>query len=149
MHQIYQFEFYCRLLESAMKLDKELLKLLLSDDKTKNNFFEDVDGVKVFDKIKFEWTINNRQFLPDSYTRFKNKIGLIDANGEFISCSAKVELVFSYKDCVLEGGQTKDEQKRTEIFYNETLAPEDIDRLFKPKVFTGAKKISADGVQPV
>ena len=133
--------------ESAMKLDNQLLKLLLSNENTKNNFFEDVDGVKVFDKIKFAWVINNRQFLPDSYTRFKNKIGLVDANGEFISNSGKVELVFPYKDCVLEGGQTKDEQKRTEIFYNESLAKSEIDRLLFPKVFTNVKKFSSKGVQ--
>ena len=88
--------------EAAMKLDKQLLKLLLSNDETKNIFFEDVGSVKVFDKIKFAWTINNRQFLPDSYTHFKNKIGLVDSNGEFISGSGKIELVFPYKDCVLE-----------------------------------------------
>lgn len=135
--------------EAAMKLDKQLLKLLLSNDKTKNIFFEDVEGVKVFDKIKFAWVINNRQFLPDSYTRFKNKIGLVDANGEFISNSSKIELVFPYKDCVLEGGQTKDEQKRTEIFYNESLAKSEIDRLLSPKVFTNAKKFSSASVENV
>jgi adenine-specific DNA-methyltransferase len=60
-----------------------------------------------------------------------------------------VELVFPYKDCYLEGGQTKDDQKRAEIFYNETLAPDEIDRLLYPKVLTGAKKYSADGVEEV
>lgn len=45
--------------------------------------------------------INNREFLPDSYTRFKNKIGLVDGNGDMIATSGKVELVFPYKDCVL------------------------------------------------
>lgn len=42
------------------------------------------------------------------------------------NCSPRpgdVELVFPYKDCVLEGGQTKEEARRQEIFYNETLAP--------------------------
>lgn len=135
--------------EAAMKLDKQLLQLLLSNEDTKSKFFEDVDGIKVFDKIKFAWVINNRQFLPDSYTRFKNKIGLVDEHGEFISQSGKIELVFPYKDCVLEGGQTKDEQKLAEIFYNETLAPDEIDRLLAPKVFTGAKKYSAKGVEDV
>ena len=32
--------------------------------------------------------------------------------------SSHVELVFPYKDCVLEGGQTTEAQKRKEVFYN-------------------------------
>lgn len=104
-----------------------------------------VGGVKVFDKVGFAWVINNRQFLPDSYTRFKNKIGLADANGDLISQSGKVELVFPYKDCVLEGGQTREEQKRQEIFYNSTLAPGEVDKLLYPKVLTNACRYTADG----
>lgn len=120
---------------------------MLDDETARNYFFADVCGIKVFDKIKFAWVINNRQFLPDSYTGFKNKIGLVDEHGDFISTSGKVELVFPYKDCVLEGGQTKDDQKRSEIFYNGTLAPDEIDRLLYPKVLVGAKRYSADGVE--
>lgn len=135
--------------EAAMKMDEKLIHLLLSNEETSARFFVDVDGVKVFDKIGFAWVINNRQFLPDSYTRFKNKIGLADETGNLISTSGKVELVFPYKDCVLEGGQTKDDQKRSEIFYNVTLAPDEVDRLLYPKVLTNAKKYSADGIHPV
>jgi len=94
----------------------------------------------------FAWVINNRQFLPDSYTRFKNKIGLTDAEGSLIATSEKVELVFPYKDCVLEGGQTREDQKREEIFYNSTLAPDEVDRLLYPKVLSQAKRYSANGV---
>lgn len=129
--------------EATMKMDEGLIRLLLSSEETSCRFFTDVDGVKVFDKIGFAWVINNRQFLPDSYTRFKNKIGLADENGEMISTSSNVELVFPYKDCVLEGGQTKEDQKRSEIFYNETLAPDEVDRLLYPKVFVNATRYSA------
>lgn len=133
--------------EDAMKMDSSLIKLLLSDDTCKARFFTEVDGVLVFDKVSFGWVINNRQFLPDSYTRFKNKIGLTDSNGDFISSSNDVVLSFPYKDCVLEGGQSKEDQKREEIFYNETLAPEEVDRLLYPKVFTGAKRYTKDCVE--
>lgn len=131
--------------ESAMQMDAELIKLLLGNEETKKRFFKEVEGVQVFDKVGFGWVINNRQFLPDSYTRFKNKIGLADESGTLLTGSGKVELVFPYKDCVLEGGQTKDEQKRGEIFYNETLAEDEIDRLLYPKVFCGAVKYIANG----
>lgn len=130
-------------------MNKELLHILLSNPKLKNNFFTDVDGVLVFDKNKFTWTIENKEFLPDSYTRFKQKIGLIDSNERFISSNNDVVLSFPYKDCVLEGGQTKEDQKRSEIFFNETLAPEDVDCLLAPKVFTNIKKYTKAGEEKV
>ena len=85
-----------------------------------------------------------KQFLPDSYTAFKNKIGLT-VDDEFISEKKDVVLSWPYKDCVLEGGMTKEDQNRDEIFWNETLAPDEISRLLEPKVFTNAKKIDKDG----
>lgn len=133
--------------ESAMKMDSNLLKLLYQNETTRARFFTDVNGIAVFDKVGFGWVINNRSFLPDSYTRFKNKVGLTNANGGYISTSNDVSLVFPYKDCVLEGGQTREDQKRREIFYNETLAPDEVDRLLYPKVLTNAKKYTADGVE--
>ena len=134
--------------EAAMKMDARLIRLLLSNEETSSRFFVDVDGVKVFDKMGFAWVINNRQFLPDCYTRFKNKVGLVDSQGELISTSRNVELVFPYKDCVLEGGQTKEEQKRKEIFYNELLAADDIDRLLYPKVFSSAVRYAENVSEP-
>lgn len=125
--------------EAAMQMDTNLIHLLLTNDITKARFFKEVDGITVFDKVGFGWVVNNREFLPDSYTRFKNKIGLANDNGDIISSTGNVELIFPYKDCVLEGGQTFEEQKRTEIFYNETLAPDEIDRLLYPKVLSNVK----------
>ncbi len=133
--------------EAAMKMDSNLIKLLYENEVTKNRFFTVVNGIAVFDKVGFGWVINNRQFLPDSFTRYKNKIGLVDNNGEFISSSDNVVLSFPYKDCVLEGGQTKEDQKRDEIFYNETLAPDEVDRLLYPKVFTNAKRYTQNGIK--
>ena len=51
------------------------------------------------------------------------------------------------KDCVLEGGQTRKEEKRKEIFFNEILAQDEIDRLFDPKVLTNWKRHTAAGEQ--
>lgn len=131
--------------ECAMKMDKDLIKLLLSNDRIKDKFFTDIDGTLVFDKTAFGWAVNNKAFLQDSYTRFKNTIGLIDSKEQFISSKNDVVLSFPYKDCVLEGGQTKEDQKRGEIFYNELLAPDDVDRLLAPKVFTNVKRYTKDG----
>lgn len=133
--------------EAAMKMDSNLLRLLYNNEITRERFFTDVDGIVVFDKVGFGWVVNNREFLPNSYTRYKNEIGLVNGNGNYIATSNDVELVFPYKDCVLEGGQTKEDQKRSEIFYNETLAPDEVDRLIYPKVFTNAKRYTVTGVE--
>lgn len=139
--------------EAGMKMDKSLLKMLLSNAATKEKFFQEVevDGNKtlVFDKVGFGWVVSNKEFLPDSYTRYKNKIGLVDGNGQYISNSNDVELVFPYKDCVLVGGQTKEDQKRNEIFFNKTLAPDEVDRLLASKVLVNAKRYTKDGVESI
>ena len=134
--------------EAALKLDPVLLKLLLDDKKGKKYFFTDVDGIIVFDKVKFQKFVSNKEFLPDSFTAYKNKIGLT-ANGEYLTEANEVVLDFPYKDCVLEGGQTKEDQKRKEIFWNETLAPDEIDKLLEPKALTNWKKYDKDGEHTV
>jgi adenine-specific DNA-methyltransferase len=45
----------------------------------------------------------------------------------------------------LEGGQSKEEQKREEIFFNEILAQDEITQLFEPKVLTNAKVYDKEG----
>lgn len=130
--------------ELARKNDPQLIKLILSDTTIKKHFFFEVEKTLIFDKEKFIRFVSNKQFLPDSYTAFKNKIGLT-ADEEYLSENKEVVLVWPYKDCVLEGGMTKEDQKRDEIFYNETLAPDDINRLLDPKVFTNFKRIDKDG----
>ena len=135
--------------EASIQMDNKLIKALYENEETHAQFFTDIDGISIFDKVGFGWVINNKQFLTDSFTRSKNKIGLVNSKGNFISSSKDVELVFPYKDCILEGGQTKEDQKRSEIFYNETLAPDEVDRLLYPKVFTNAKRYTADGIEEV
>ena len=130
--------------ELARKNDPALIKLLLSDKAIKQHFFFEVEKTLIFDKEKFIRFVSNKQFLPDSYTAFKNKIGLT-AGDEYLSENKEVVLVWPYKDCVLEGGMTKEDQKRDEIFYNETLAPDDINRLLDAKVFTNLKRIDKKG----
>jgi adenine-specific DNA-methyltransferase len=137
-----------QVIELGLKLDPALLKLLLSHDRLKEHFFVEVDGVQVFDKEKFIRFVNNKAFLPDSYTSFKNKIGLT-VDGEYISQNNDVVLAWPYKDCILEGGQTKEDQKRDEIFWNETLAPDEIDRLLEPKVLTDFRRYDVDGEHQV
>ncbi|MDE1313382.1 site-specific DNA-methyltransferase [Vibrio aestuarianus] len=134
-----------KIVELALNLDPTLLKILLSNDQLKSHFFTDVEGMLIFDKVAFQRFVNNKSFLPDSFTQFKNKIGL-SVDNHYLADSNDVVLSWPYKDCVLEGGQTEDDQKRSEIFWNETLAPEQLDTLLAPKVLTGFKKFDKDGI---
>ena len=131
--------------EDALNLTPSLLKLLLANESLNRHFFRDVDGIRVFDKVAFQKLIMNKQFLPDSYTAYKNKIGLTTDDGRFITDSREVVLAWPYKDCMLEGGQTKEEAKRDEVFWNETLAPDEINRLTEPKMLTNFRRYDKDG----
>lgn len=133
------------IVEAALSLQPKLIKLLLASEELTSRFFTEVDGVKVFDKVKFQRFVMNKSFLADSYTAYKNKIGLTDEDGRFLSESREVVLSWPYKDCMLEGGQTKEEAKRDEIFWSEILAPDAINRLTEPKAFTGFKRYEKDG----
>src|SRR5437868_81086 len=80
-----------KIIELALQLDKDLLKLLLSSPEIKKVFFQEVDNILIFDKIKFQSFISNKQFLPDSFTQYKNKIGLI-SDQQYLANSGEVVL---------------------------------------------------------
>ena len=50
------------IIDRALKLDTALLKLLLSNPNIKKQFFADLDGVLVFDKIAFQRFVNSKMF---------------------------------------------------------------------------------------
>lgn len=134
-----------KLAELARQYNPELLNLLMSEKKISQHFFATLEtGVLVFKKDVFLQFLNNKEFLPDSFTAYKTKIGLATGD-KYLSENQEVVLNFPYKDCVLEGGQTKDDAKRQEIFFNETLAPTEINRLLDDKVLTNFKRYDKDG----
>ncbi len=128
-----------RIKRLAYDLDKDLIMLLLQDETVTEAFFEDIAGRSIFNNNKFVAYLNDVNFLDKSYTKFKNKIGL-NIDGKYPQERGEVSLVWPYKDCVLEGGQTKEQQKQCEIFFNEMIAPDEINQMFEPKVFTNWKQ---------
>ena len=134
--------------DHAWRLDHDLIKLLLTDDEIKATFFDEIQGHWVFNYNTFIDYITTKNFLANSYTQFRNKIGL-NIDGKFLRERGEISLVWPYKDCVLEGGQTKEEEKRKEIFFNEILAQDEINRMFDPKVLTNWKRHTAAGEQDV
>ncbi|MCF7859339.1 MAG: site-specific DNA-methyltransferase [Candidatus Cloacimonetes bacterium] len=88
--------------------------------------------------------MSKKNYLNDSYTQYKNKVGLT-IGGKYLKQRNEVSLVWPFKDCILEGGQSSEEQKRDEIFFNEILAQDEITQLLESKVLTNPKVINIHG----
>lgn len=125
-------------ISKAQNYDADLISLLLDNEDTKTEFFIKVKEVLVFNQSLFIQFLEQKNYLKDSYTSFKNKIGLT-IDGKFLNQRNEVALVWPYKDCVLEGGQSREDDKRKEIFFNEILAQDEINQLLEPKVLTNFK----------
>lgn len=131
-------------INKAQNYDAELIGLLLDDKELKTKFFLAIKGVLVFNQSLFVQFLEQKNYLNDSYTSYKNKVGL-NIDGKYLKQRNEVTLVWPFKDCVLEGGQSREEDKREEIFFNETLAQDEITQLLEPKVLTNAKRYSDKG----
>lgn len=132
------------IIQDAYNNDSELIHCIHSNDKLRELFFSGIDSsISVFNTEKFVWIVSNRELLPNSYTRYLNRIGLDDEKGSPIRANRGVVLSFPYKDCILEGGQDKENAKKDEIFYNTTLNPEKIDILLNPKAFSNARRVTS------
>lgn len=131
-------------INKAQNFDGELIALLLDNPELKAKFFVDIKATLVFNQNLFVQFLEQKNYLNDSYTQYKNKVGLT-IGGKYLKQRNEVALVWPFKDCVLEGGQSREEDKREEIFFNETLAQDEITQLLEPKVLTNAKRIDAKG----
>lgn len=134
------------IIDRARNYDEELLDLLLSEKELKAHFFVEVKGTLVFKQEQFIQFLEQKNYLNNSYTQFKNKVGLT-IDGKFLKQRNEVALVWPFKDCILEGGQSREEDKREEIFFNEVLAQDEITQLLEPKVLTNAKRYNKEGEQ--
>ena len=135
-------------LNKAQNFDEELIGLLLDNADLKEHFFVNVKGTLVFNQNLFVQFLEQKNYLNDSYTQYKNKVGLT-IDGKYLKQRNEVALVWPFKDCILEGGQSREEDKREEIFFNEILAQDEITQLLEPKVLTNAKRIDKDGEKPL
>lgn len=148
--------------EYANELDPQLIELLLNDSQTLERFFLKIKDVYVFKQNDFRFFLDENK-LDNSYTQFENKIGL-SFGSRLLRETSDVVLNFPYKDCILEGGQSTEEgsdvyfefdvkegdyvekkAKRKEVFFNQILARDEIDRLLEPKAFTNIKHFTKDG----
>lgn len=147
-------------------LYENIISLLLQEKELKDEFFIKIKDVYVFRTNDFRFFIEENK-IDNSYTAYKNRIGLSDGK-RFLKDTNDVVLDFPYKDCVLEGGQSSEEgldiyfeysektekyeekkSNRKEIFFNQVLAHDEIDRLFDKKALVNWNRYTKDGEQKV
>ena len=133
-------------IDAIQKKEADVIKALINNEKIKTIYSTDVDGILIFDFDKLISLLKYKEYLADSFTKYRNKVGLT-SEGKYLDYSADVVLDFPFKDCVLEGGMTKEDQEKDEVYYNEVIARDEIDRLFSPKVFTNTKRYTTDGIE--
>ncbi len=162
------------LLDLVENIDENIIELLLGEVSLREKFFVKIKDVYVFKTNEFKFFTEENK-VNNSYTQYKNRIGLTDGK-RFLKDSGDVVLNFPYKDCVLEGGQSNEEgtdtyfayeeekiktvkgekttesagykeekSKRKEVFFNQILAGDEIDRLFDEKALGNWSRFTQDG----
>lgn len=131
-----RFETLKHIRNLAQSYDEKLFCYLLEQstykNEFKNRFFIMRNNTYIF-KLNDFLTFLDLRNLSGSFTSYTNKIGLGFKTKSFLKTNNEVVLNFAYKDGVIKGGQSKDEDKKNEIFFNEILAKDEIDVLFAPK----------------
>ncbi len=131
-----RFETLKHIRNLAQSYDEKLFCYLLEQstykDEFKNRFFIVRNNTYIF-KLNDFLTFLDLRNLSGSFTSYTNKIGLGFKTKSFLKTNNEVVLNFAYKDGVIKGGQSKDEDKKNEIFFNEILAKDEIDVLFAKK----------------
>ncbi|EAI7225895.1 site-specific DNA-methyltransferase [Campylobacter jejuni] len=130
------FETLGQVRNLAQNYDEKLFDYLLEESKHKEEF---KSRFFIFSKKTLVFKLNDflnfldLRSLGGSFTSYANKIGLANKTKSLLKTNNEVVLNFAFKDGVIKGGQSKDEQKSKEIFFNEILARDEIDVLFDKK----------------
>ena len=125
-----------------------LISALLKNQKIRENYSVKAGDVVIFKVQEFIDILRYKDYWADSYTKYSNTIGL-SSEGKYLQYNTDVVLDFPYKDCVLEGGMTKEDTGKEEVFYNEVIARDEIDTLLSPKALVNVKKYDTDGEHTV
>lgn len=131
-------------IDDLKSYDALLISALLKNQKIRENYSAKAGDVVIFKVQEFIDILRYKDYWADSYTKYSNTIGL-SSEGKYLQYNTDVVLDFPYKDCVLEGGMTKEDAGKEEVFYNEVIARDEIDTLLSPKAFVNVKKFDAEG----
>lgn len=130
--------------EDLRSYNQELIEALLSNKLVKDTYSITLNSTNIFKIEEFISMLRYKNYWENSYTKYSNEIGLT-SEGKYLNYNTDVVLDFPHKDSVLEGGMTKEDQGKKEIYYHNVLAKEEIDTLLSPKVLTNIKKYDKNG----
>ena len=166
------------LLDLIEKIDETVIGLLLQKKFLREKFFVKIKDVYVFKSNDFRFFMEENK-VDNSYTVYKNQIGLTDGKRflkdtndvvldfPYKDCVLEggqsteegVDIYFEYeveKTKTIKGeiisdpaGYKEKQAKRKEIFFNQVLAQDEIDRLFDAKTFVNWKRFTKEGEQEV
>lgn len=136
------------LIEDIRNYKPEILSALLKNPTIKKTYSLDVDGLHIFKVEEFVSMLRYKTYLENSYTKYSNEVGLT-SEGKYLKYDSDVFLDFPHKDGVLEGGMTKEESGKEEIYYHNILAKEEIDTLLLPKLLNSIKKYDENGSKSI
>ena len=137
-----------KVIDDIRNYKKELIQQLLANDAIKEAYSVELEQGLIFKIDEFINMFRYKNYWENSYTQFSNEIGLT-SDQKYLNYSSDVVLDFPHKDCLLEGGMTKDNVGKKEMFYHQVLAKEEIDVLLDQKVLIGSKRYSADGEEEI
>lgn len=137
------------IISKIKSLDEKTMSIILSFPELKNRFTKKLNDTILLDQQSLLSFFQSREFINNSFTEYTNKIGL--TNGlKFLDHSDEVVLDFPYKDCVLLGNQSKEENEGVrQKFFHEVINFQEIDRLFTKKVLCNFQKHTKNGIVPI
>src|SRR5699024_10009351 len=133
-----------RLIDDIRAYKTPVIKALLANELIKDTYSLEFDGVTILKVEDFIIMLRYKNYWEDSYTKYSNEIGLT-SDGKYLNYTTDVVLDFPHKDGVLEGGMTKEDKGKKEIYYHNVLAKREIDTLLVSKVLSNMKKYDTNG----
>ena len=133
-----------KLIEDVRSYNESLIESLLSNALIRDTYSLQLSSGIVFKVEDFINMLRFKNYWDNSYTKYTNEIGLT-SESKYLRYNTDIVLDFPHKDSVLEGGMTKEDRGKKEIYYHNVIAKEEIDTLFSPKVLTNIKKFDDSG----
>jgi len=166
------------LIDLVEHIDEKVIELLLQEKALREKFFVKIKDVFVFKTNDFRFFMQENK-VDNSFTDYKNRIGLTDGKkflkdtNDIVldfpykdcvleggqSTEEGTDTYFEYEEEKIKtvkgekiseiAGYKEKQGKRKEIFFNQVLAHDEIDRLFDHKALTNLKRFTKDGEQEV
>src|SRR5699024_6017688 len=133
-----------KLIEDIRSYNEKIIEALLSNELIRDTYSFQLQSGAIFKVEEFISMLRYKNYWDNSYTKYTNEIGLTSEN-KYLKYNTDVVLDFPHKDGILEGGMSKEEVGKKEIYYHNIIAKEEIDTLLSPKVLSNIKKYNRYG----